>query len=296
MRVWFFPRANRRSSLKSWLLLNSYGLVPNPDKRVYAPISADSLAKTRRYGNTDFILQEVTTDIRAARFPFESTKPGEQAGVCLEFQVFENSKSTSDWELNKVYTIDDNSSLGIIPNDYAKFTGADGSRYIVTKGDLCTHAPVWKINVGFMRTRNFASNELWRVERVPIPEDHTNAVIDVRTNLFGARLQLRGIIGKNCRKPEERRIVGDWPALHVLADGLGDELRLNLIRVVDDKGREWGIVSSGLTKFEQNFFGLSPNPAEDAKYIDVTFAVAKVVRLEFQGKPQHFAPLDSEGR
>jgi len=156
----------------------------------------------------------------------------------------------------------------------------------------------WKLRVEFSQTRDFASGDLWTVRKVPVPKK--GQVNDYKTiastNLHGMKVELSRIIPPGA--PIGEFVGGDQrkvPRVQVTLSPKRDGIRLDLVKVTDDRGREVN-TSFLMSGSGSDVFTDVPDPSiryyfnlddlrSDVKTVNLTFALHESEYAEFTAKP-----------
>jgi hypothetical protein len=203
------------------------------------------------------------------------------------FDIEQNGHAANNWEPVQVVTSDatGNRLTGWI-NNFGQGT-SDGAIY---QFGLWPDEPVWKVRFEFSRKSGFADSELWTVQNVPVQPGQMQDFWNYSRNrarlpfaeadVNGFHLKMYSAIQFTNQPNGSGQIEG---GLVIQANAAPAGMRMTLVKVTDDQGREispmsWG---SGGTDFR---FGLQN--LGDVKTLNLTLALHKSRFVEFAVKPQ----------
>jgi hypothetical protein len=162
-----------------------------------------------------------------------------------------------------------------------------GPDELVFAGALWPGEAAWKLRVEYSRTADFEVDELWTVRGLQVPQPAEMRNLQNTTTNQGTTLKLVAFTGADADQPGNLKWLMEKgePRISVRAERVSEGWRLNLVRVIDDLGREveahagndwaWG---SG-----EQVFGLKLQP--DACGVDCTFALHRSRFFDFLAKP-----------
>lgn len=294
-----FPRRSKTIGLRLYQAQTNGGyskltefVVPNPDRRSYPVWQPEPFPITKTVSNVAVTLLEVKGGVYGRSHPPHLPEPGQDTGFLLKFRVSENGKPTSAWSLAGITGLADACGQAVGQGGYAGGGSRDkGEITTVIGGGLCLEEPALRLQAEFAREKDFPSQEVWMVKGLPVPDESSFSTFDATNTIHGVQLRVTGIYGKKCPGPDPRRSLPSYAALNLVTAHLSPDLELKLVQVMDDQGRNaWaGARSSSATN---HAFGLKLS--EDARSVDVTFAVTKRITVEFLAKPSRMTAAEIE--
>jgi hypothetical protein len=278
----FTLRIHEQTTNNTWAVCAEF-TVPNPGRVAHPAWGPEPLPQTNRVGGVDVVLLEAVAGVQAGIGPPIPWTPGERPGVYLRFAFFENGRRSSGWTVAGLEWSDATGQTAGGLGGISGFTAA-GDYKLITGGGLCLQETAWNLPVDLVRTAKFPTEDLWIIPRVPVPPSAQSASrVDAATNLHGAQLRLSGIIGPNCPSPKARRMLSRQHLIHLDRRQLNPDQELQLVRVLDQRGKE--LRSLGQAGEPPDYFFAVAIPP-DVTSLDVTFAVTRKVRLEFRAQPK----------
>lgn len=151
----------------------------------------------------------------------------------------------------------------------------------------------WKLRVQLTRNSSakFAADELWQVDRIPIPGPGRGVPLARQATVQGVALELVGIYGMGAPMPEGFEFTGPEkiPVLLLRVQGSSPrDLARTFIRARDDRGREVRVNMTASTSDERESRELlRVEAAPDAKWFEFTYAVHRVRYVEILAPKVH---------
>ncbi len=280
-------RLYERQPDRSWSRVAEFP-VKNPKRQTRMTWKAEALPITNRVEDLSFTLLDLKGGMLARRFPIQTPKSGEWEGVVLNWQLPPSKVPTGDWELADFKGLSDAFGQTVARGSYVSSLQNNGEYFVYVDGGLCIEEPAWKVEAEFVRKNDFPTDELWTVRRIVVPPQNEATLLNLSTNLGGATIQLMGISGATCQTPKIRRSLSG-PIAHVVCASIPAGAKLNLVRAVDDAGRDAN-GGSRSSDGSDHAFGLKiPN---GAKSLDLTFALTKRVAVTYYVKPSRMTPAE----
>ncbi len=299
--LWFraFPRRDRTLSLH-FFYHDTQGKVKdcgaltvlNPEYRAYPQWQPEALPATKKVGDVEATLIQVTTGIGnnmsyswlpdGGHFvSFGTNRDDGRNETGCRLQLWSLTDTNQVWRVDHVELSD--ATGNVIPNTGMSWGGEDDV-FSFNPG-LWTNESAWKLRCEIKRTKGFAPAEIFTFKNVPLPEmlqtNHPGCI----TNLNSVTITLDHFI----RRPPVTNSNGGWSSsqlseasFHVT--GLSNDLHLELLETRADNGTnvECPSTSSGAGT-EVRY--LRDVPVE-AKTLDFTFAVQQGRWVEFLVKPE----------
>jgi hypothetical protein len=182
-----------------------------------------------------------------------------------EYQILDRGNPTNDWFAHNISV---RTSDGGEYSPSATSGLRETARTNLTfRGGLGTNA-AWTLRYGLLRS-SFGSNEVHTFERVPIPGRSDRRFAPASATLQGVTLTLTGF------RRASYVYAGFSPS--------DRDLRLELVRIVDDRGREAHVTVTGVQAGANYHFG-TDLPA-DATAADLTFALRRERHIEVTARP-----------
>jgi hypothetical protein len=158
-------------------------------------------------------------------------------------------------------------------------------------GGLCVEEPAWKLDVEFIRTKNFPEKELWTVRGSSMPSPMEATKVDMATNVNGVPLRFVRISGVDCPTPALRASLPNQPVAHVVCTSMPEGAKLVLARAIDQEGRD---IASGWSMHEGRHYLFGLKMREGTKAVDLTFAVTRRVPVTYYVKPTRITAAELE--
>ncbi len=274
--------------------------IPNPVRGPLPVWTPDPLPITRQDEEAAFSLAAFNTGLHATGILAETVGP---CWTELVFQFPPEEQCAGPWLVSRVEREDATGNSVRGDRIHGRLISLPDSRYmdrrnvgIVSFPSVCwPDEPAWKLRVEFSQDRNsqFRSNDLWLVKGVPVPPPNGMVEPDLKARLRYGALRLKGITAANVALPGGRPPKAPSPQVYVELEPATNGVRLDLLRVVDDRGQRV-VVSGGMpggfpalasasTRISTRNFGLRIPP--EAKTLDLEFALYRSRMVEFLAKP-----------
>jgi hypothetical protein len=254
-------------------------VVRNPTPGKYPTWSASPLPITNRAGDLTVTLFDLTAGVGQGSTRWEPAANATVSVTRVGFRLTENGRPTKDWEIVNVESSDATSNV------IAEIWGWDlsddlGARYAELRSHPWPAESAWKLRVGFGRTTNFESADLWTLH-LPLSDSSATNTPVMQTNLHGVLLEFTGHEWKKYTEGEHDFMFRMKPLgteSRILAD-----YRLSLANAVDNTGQA-GRLKSTHTGWNDKRFVL--NLSSNATSLDLTLAFNQTRYVEFLAPPR----------
>jgi hypothetical protein len=263
--------------------------VPNPDPRTFPTWQPEPFPITKTVSNWAVSLLELKGGVHGRSYPPQLPEPGEDWGFLLTFRLTEAGLPASDWAFAGVRGLADASGQTTGRGSYASGGQGAGDYGAVIAGGLCLEESALRLIAEFTREKNFAGEEVWTVQGIPVPEESSSSRVEATNTLHGVQLRVVGISGLKCPGPDPRRSLSSYPVLNLTAVNLANDLELKLVAAVDDQGRP-ALGGARASSSPNHAFGLKLAPG--ARSVDVTLAVTRRITVEFLAKPTRMSAAE----
>jgi hypothetical protein len=267
-------------------------VVANPVRGAFAKWTPDPLPDSQSDGDLDVTLTKL---VAAAPSPYNrgnGTARNDPINKCVQFDfdVQQKGQSATNWRPVQVDTTDatGNHIKGWI-NDYRPNGQKAGYFY---QSGLWPDEPAWKVRLEMSRTSGFSDDEFWSITNVPVKagsqqemwnnwnsDGNQSAFLEKTVN--GIHLKLFPAI----QFKDQNQGGGQTVSFTIKADPDPESagMRLTLIKVADDQGRELQNRGSswGGGRYQYQFSG-GRNPST----LNLTIVLQKSRFVEFTVKPQ----------
>jgi len=277
-----FPHRERSLTfeLTDSLALNSKPVasisVRNPVRRGFPSWNKEHFPATRTTAGIDLVIANFC-EATFISSPWLTVLPKTEltTGFAGVFQVRDNGRATSNWSVNRMVVRD---ATGNQLTSRAITASFSVGEFMVTglEGPLWKTEPDWKVSAEFVRTSNFASNDLCTLKNIPIPAAGTvtQELATAQANgiaIVGVELTWRGRGFNPLRMSQDLEIEPLLPKLDK------DDF-VSLVEVRDDAGRS--------LRFEKGRYGIEPfhfgiELPGGSKSLDLTFALHKRLIAEW---------------
>jgi hypothetical protein len=264
-----FPSASRMVSIRvrpfDYVKRTSYEArfrVPNPAFAPGVPAAPTTYPVRVTQDDLTFILKAFSP----REGPLSSRgSPLHEKWMSTEYQILDHRNPTNDWFAHNISVR--NSTGGEYSPSAISGIGETARTNLAFRGGLGTNA-AWTLRYGLVRA-SFGSNEVHTFQRVPIPGRSDHQFAPASATLQGVTLTLIGFrIGSYV-------FAGFSPP--------DKDLRLELVRIVDDRGREGHVTVTGVEDGANYQFGTDLPP--DATTADLTFALRRERHIEVTARP-----------
>jgi hypothetical protein len=264
-----FPRASRMVNIRvrpfdyekkefleaRFRVANPAFTRPPPQPQTVFPVRVEQ-------GELAFVLHEFGSCVR--QLPPRGNR--DEAWMRTRYEILENGNSTNEWRVRGISVWDDTGG-GYSPSAIRALEGESRTN-MEFRGGLGTNTE-WRLRFGLERSPP-SSNELVTIRNVPIPGRSEARFEPLSVELQGVALQVTGFRGSQYV----------FASFSPPTEGL----RLELMRIVDDQGREGRVTVTGLGANAQYHFGVAIE--NDAKSADLTFALRRERKIEVRARPK----------
>jgi len=275
-------------------------VVSNPARAAFANWTAEPLPATKEDEDlavtlTRLVFGADTTYNRNQDNPDDPINKGVEA----RFQVQRGGKPVNNWQPVSVETSD---ATGNHINGWCntQWNGNDGTT--TYQWGLWSDELAWKLKFEFSQQSDFADNELWTVQNLPLQPGHMQDFWNYgtrrsQTNAPVAEAEVNGV---HLRIFPAKRFTDMSPnsqpqgGLTIQADGaLPEGMRLTLVKLTDDQTNDVGYWESGSSRVNKttlyryqlrDLFGITN--------LSVTCALHKSRFVEFTAKPEKAAATE----
>jgi hypothetical protein len=271
-------------------------VISNPAPGSFAKWAAEPLPATKE---DDGLSVTLTKLVFGADTPYQRNQDNPDdpvnKGVQAVFQVQRDGKPASNWQPVSVETSDATSNH-INGSCNTQWNGDEGTT--TYQWGLWPDEPAWKVKFEFSQQSDFADNELWAVQNIPVQpgrqRDFTMNARNSRTNTAVAETELNGIrlkifpakqftdVGQNAYQ-QGGLLVQTSPELP-------DGMRMTLVKLTDDQTND--IEHSNYGTYRNNNVTTYRYGLRDmggATNLNLTLAVHKSRFVEFTAKPEKAA-------
>jgi hypothetical protein len=280
-------------------------VIPNPARGSFEKWTAASLPATQEDDNLSVTLTKL---VFGADTPYQRNQDNADdpvnKGVQAVYHVERDGKPVSNWEPVSVETTDatgNQTSWNWTPN-----SGVPGTQWSDNEGSmtyqygLWPDEPAWKVKFEFSQQSDFADNELWTVQDIPLQpgrqrdfntnarNNRTNAVI-AETDLGGVHLKIFPAkqftdVGQNNYMQGGLTIQAD-PALP-------EGMRMTIVKLTDDQTNEVTYFDYGMmrnvtgTTVAVTTYRYGLREIDGVTNLNLTLALHKSRFVEFSAKPE----------
>lgn len=277
--------------------------VPNPYYRPdYPQWTAEALpAKRSLGGDYEVRLTTCTTGISDGELEDRPQSPsagdGEAAATALGFEFRRVGKLNGEFGVKGVRFADATGNEFVPEWTVPTFDSGEGEFAMNAEGLLSSGENAWKVRAEVVRVKNYAPEDLWTVEKVPVPEKGKSLDLSSSTTLHGFPLWLWAVNGPGSRA-KQVNIASKMGMTVGVKSAAGGRLfkgyELRLVEAQDDQGKKYTHFSSGGNQ-ESCGFAIHPDSSPSgrgeprvlgAKWMTLTFALTRTQQVEFLVKPQ----------
>jgi hypothetical protein len=272
-------------------------VIPNPALKSFTKWTAEPLPATKADDDVSVTLTKLAAgaDMPGQRNQDDADDAANK-GVQAVFHVERNGKPVSNWQPVSVETSDatgNHANGGISQNNWQ-----DNNDTVAYQYGLWPDEPAWKLKFEFSQQSNFADNELWTVQTIPLQpgrqQDFFNVQRNAGTNAVVAETDLNGVHLKILpakhftdmppnSQPQGGLTIQITPALP-------DGMRMTLISLTDDQTNDVAYWDYG-TMRNNNLTSYRYALREVAGVTNLNLAIAlhKSRFVEFTAKPEKAA-------
>ncbi|MGB0580586.1 MAG: hypothetical protein ACPGVU_12845 [Limisphaerales bacterium] len=291
-----FPRDSRALTVKlslvddKWEYRNQAEFTfANPlPPATYPALAARRLPWTQTTNGLDVTLQRLAFGVGSDR-KFTAAATNEEASTLASFVIQQGGMAIKHWRPADVLLKDsfgDEShanSHGNTRRGTTNFYGFQTGLWPDTNG--------MKFSWEFSREKEavFAPHELITLRGIKVPSGTNVTILNLTSNIMGHKITVVGLLGARGKIAGHRRSHSSGISLEVTADPPLLDMRLDLIRVVDEQGRE-GRSSGKSWSRPTGSYGIGFKLHNLAKEVDVTLAVHPSMFLDFTVIPEILTP------
>jgi hypothetical protein len=268
--------------------------VRNPLSSAFPIWPSEALPATRQTNKLEITLTKLETGLTGKEVGSAPWGEGGKSFSRATFTVREDGVPTGKWGVRRLSA---RNAAGEV-RQLRTFNPAwqNGKRIVTFDGALWLEESAWKLEVAFVRNAEFPREEHWVIKGVPVPRPGELTEMHVVTNLFNVELEFVGVSGAKVRVSEANTAPRPHANIHVRGPHPMDDFRVALVGVKDQRGTN-AILDGFSSRISTGGRGNTPKetlyefgfdfPVE-AKTLDITFAVTRVISLEFIAKPVMF--------
>jgi hypothetical protein len=272
-------------------------VIRNPARGASTQWAPDSLPSTQEDDDVSVTLTKLAV---GADMPYQRDQDdaddAANKGVQAVFQVERNGKPVTTWQPVSVVTTD---ATGNQVNGWiSQNNWQDNNDTVTYQYGLWPDEPAWKIKFEFSQQSDFAGNELWTVQNIPLQpgrqRDFNTNARNNRTNAAVAETDLNGIhlkifpakqftdAGQNNYMQGGLMIQTD-PALP-------DGMRMTLVKLTDDQTNDvgymdYGMMRNGAGATAVTTYRYALRELDGVTNLNLTIALHKSRFVEFTAKP-----------
>lgn len=279
-------------------------VISNPARgKSFSKWTAEPLPNTKEDDDLSVTLTRLAA---GADMPYQRDQddPDDAAnkGVQAVFHVARDGKPVSNWQPVSVETSDATGNRvngGISQNQWR-----DNEDTVTYQYGLWPDEPAWKLRFEFSQQSDFAPNELWKVQNIPVQpgrqQDFYNSMNprNAGTNMAVAETDLNGIHLKIfpakqfTDMPPNSQPQGGF--LIQATPRLPDGMRLTIAKLTGDQGYNAGYWNGGWNGSDNSAnYQFSLRDIGGATNLNLTIALHKSRFVEFTAKPE-MAPASTE--
>jgi hypothetical protein len=287
-------------------------VISNPARGPFTKWTAESLPAVKE---DDDLSVTLTRLVFGADTPYQRNQDNPDdpvnKGVQAAFQVQRNGKTAGNWQPVSVETSDatgNQTSWNWSPNG-----GMPGPQWNDNEGSmtyqygLWPDEPAWKIKFEFSQQSDFAANELWTVQNIPLQpgrqrdfntnarNSRTNAVV-AETDLNGAHLKI--FPAKQFTDVGQNNYMQGGLTIQV-DPALPDGMRMTLVKLTDDQMLDVGTYDYGMMRSVTggttvSTYRFALRDISGATNLNLTLALHKSRYVEFTAKPEKAAAVATQ--
>jgi hypothetical protein len=300
-----YPRQAPEFNLRIYVTRGEYGLsrvtqlkVNNQPRRLSLSATPAVLPSACSTNGLEVTLLKLETGLTTKDSGMGPAPKDAKAFSRVTFSMKENGAVTEGWDVHRIQ-LSSASGEGR-PGGSQSSRWWRGQHTVDLPGALWPVEPAWKLDVALSRSTNFPPEEIWTIGAVPVPEPGKLTERQDTTNIYNIQVGFTGISGADAKLPDGFTGMSPYPNVHFRTPYPGDEVRIRLLRVTDEQGRAAKLHGNSASSYlggrttmpKEMIYGFSFEIPEGAKLLDVTFAVTKVVTVEFVAKPVMLKPAN----
>ena len=249
----FFVRVQEQSNNGQEMADRQF-VIHNPARGSFAQWTPEPLPSTKEDDDVSVTLTKLTG---GADMPYQRNQdnPDDAAnkGVQAVFHVERNGKPVTNWQPVSVETTD--ATGNHVSGNISGNQWQDNNDTVICQYGLWPDEPAWKLKFEFSQQSDFAANELWTVQNIPLQpgrqQDFWNSInrrngtnsVFAETDLNGFHLKIFPATQFTDQNYGNGQIGG---GLHIQATpSLPAGMRLTLAKLTDDQGQDIQSYNSG---------------------------------------------------
>jgi hypothetical protein len=271
-------------------------VVSNPARRSFPKWTAEPLPVTKTDDDLSVTLTKlVSGSDSTSRRDQDNPDDAINKGVQAVFNVSQNGKPVTNWQ---PVSIDTSDATGNHVNGWCNSQWQDNVLTTTYQFGLWPDEPAWKVRAEFSQQSDFAANELWTVQNIPLQPGrqqdfwnfgnnnnrrNTNSVF-AETDLNGFHLKIFPATQFTDLNYGNGQVGG---GLHIQATpSLPAGMRLTLVKLTDDQGQDLQNYNSGTSgNGDSTTYGYQMQNITGATNLNLTIALHKSRFVEFTAKP-----------
>jgi hypothetical protein len=267
-------RINTRDGAGRWLRAAEFR-VTNPTSGPHPTWTPEPLPITRRDGDLAVTLTQFSTAARRDD-RHRAAGPDEESWTHATFRFAQNGHPASNWQSAGFTMTDATGNTCSSTHDLFRKPLPEGEQFSF-RGSLWPGEPAWKLRFQYLRTAGFAADELWTVRHLPVPGVRERRQVEMSARRRGALVRVLSICGR------EAFPSGRDPGVQVQFSPAADDLRLTLVRAIDDRGHD--VTPGFATRMPDSTLSFALPGAADHTLVSLTFAVQRPRTVQFLVKP-----------
>lgn len=218
----------------------------------------------------------------------EAERIFQNADVKATFEIKEQNTIVENWQPVNIW-IDD--ATGNKSKNSSWSNQEENGKASMNFSSGLFHGEPWKIRAQFARKSNFLKEDLWTAT-IPLPNHPNYATNLVSHVLHKKKIILKGIADQNGllldgTKSDRNRNQGNGKQrqFHIFVEDMNTDLRLDLVKVIDDQGR---VCKQSGKSWGRGEYDYGIEIEEDAINLSVTLALHESKFANFIARyPQH---------
>jgi len=274
--------------------------IRNPAPGSFTGWAAEPLPATQE---DDDLSVTLTRLVFGADMPYQSDQDNADdpvnKGVQAVFQVQRNGKTVSNWQPVSVVTTDATGNR-VSGGPNTQWNGDEAT--MTYQFGLWPDEPAWKIKFEFSQQSDFADNELWAVQNIPVQpgrqRDFNTIARNSRTNAAVAETDLGGVHlkifpAKQFTDAGQNNYMQG--GLTIQADpALPDGVRMTLVKLTDDQTNDvtyfdYGMMRNAAGANAATTYRYGLRDIDGITNLNLTLALHKSRFVEFTAKPEKAA-------
>jgi len=273
-------------------------VVSNPARKSFTTWTAEPLPSAKEDGDLAVTLTKL---VACADMPYQRNQDvaddSANKGVQAVFHVERNGKPVSNWQPVSAETSDatgNRANGGISQNNWQ-----DNNDTATYQYGLWPDEPAWKLKFEFSQQSDFADNELWKVQNIPVQpgrqqdfwnwnsinqRNGTNSVF-AETDINGVHLKISPATQFTDQNFGNGQVGG---GLRIqVTPSLPAGMRLTFVKLTDDQGLDVQNYNSNTSgNGNSTTYGYQLNNIAGVTNLNLTLAVHKSRFVEFTAKPE----------